>query len=198
MCHAFLNDFNFYHLLFRIDQSIAEDVRKSGCPCGGVLHRADYPRKPRGIRSVLEDAYHTRLSFCCAEDTCRRRRTPPSVRFLGRKVYLGVIVVLVTALHHGLTPKRRRQLVEALEIPPQTLSRWRRWWHEVFAQSRGWRVERGGFVPPIAVGRLPDSLLGRLTGERLSDRVSRLLVLICPVTTGSVDYLRVVVDPQTM
>ena len=198
MCHAFLDDFNFYHLLFRIDQSIAEDIRKNGCPCGGVLHRADYPRKPRGIRSVLNDAYCTRLSFCCAEDTCRRRRTPASVRFLGRKVYLGVIVVLVTALQHGLTPKRRRQLVEALEIPPQTLSRWRRWWREAFAQSRCWQMERGHFVPPIEVGRLPDSLLGRLKDEKLSDRLCRLLVLLCPATTTSVDYLKGVIDPQRM
>ena len=53
MCHAFLADANFYQLLFQIDESIAEDVRARGCGCGGVLHSARYPRKPRGIRSAL-------------------------------------------------------------------------------------------------------------------------------------------------
>lgn len=198
VCHAFLDDFNFYFLLSRIDQSIADEVRKEGCPCGSVLHSARYPRKPRGIRLALDDSYATRLSFCCAEDGCRRRRTPPSVRFLGRKVYLGVMVVLITALHHGLTPKRRRQLIESLDISPQTLSRWRRWWRETFAQSRCWRAESGCFMPPVEVGQLPGALLGRLTGERLPDRLYRLLALIAPVTTVSVDYSRVVIDPQTM
>ena len=42
MCHAFLTDANFYQLLFQIDQSIAEEVRKNGCECGGVLHAAPY------------------------------------------------------------------------------------------------------------------------------------------------------------
>jgi hypothetical protein len=198
VCHAFLHDCNFYHLLFRIDQSIAEEVRKGGCSCGGALHSARYPRKPRGIRSALDASYHTRLSFCCAEEGCRRRRTPPSVRFLGRKVYLAVIVVLITALHHGLTPRRRRQLIEALDVPPQTLSRWRRWWREAFPRSRCWQVERGRFMPPVDVGQLPDSLLCRLIGESLPDRICRLLVLISPVTTPGSDYLGVDVDPQRM
>lgn len=198
VCHAFLDDFNFYRLLSRIDQSIADEVREGGCPCGGVLHSARYPRKPRGIRSALDESYDFRLSFCCAAEGCRRRRTPPSVRFLGRKVYLGVMVVLVTALHHGLTPKRRRQLIEVLDIPPQTLARWRRWWREVFPQSRCWRAESGCFMPPVEVGQLPGALLCRLKGEGLPERLCRLLVLVCPVTTGSAGYLKGVTDPQTM
>ena len=53
-------------------------------------------------------------------DGCRRRSTPPSVRFLGRRVYLGVMVILFTALQNGLTEKRRRELVDRLGVPPQT------------------------------------------------------------------------------
>ena len=91
VCHAFLTDANFYELLFQIDESIAAEVRARGCSCGGQLHRALYPRKPRGIRCALDESYQSRLSFCCAQDGCRRRHTPASVRFLGRKVYLGRI-----------------------------------------------------------------------------------------------------------
>ena len=128
MCHAFFNDSRFYQFLFRIDQDIAAEVQAGGCSCGGVLHSACYPRKPRGIRCALEESCESRLSFCCAIDGCRRRCTPPSVRFLGRKVYLGALVILVMAMEHGLSAKRRKQLIEQLDLYPQTLARWRRWW----------------------------------------------------------------------
>jgi hypothetical protein len=197
VCHAFLTDANFYQLLTRIDESIAEEVRAGGCRCGGQLHSARYPRKPRGLRSALDGSYERRLSFCCAQDGCRRRHTPASVRFLGRKVYLGVIVVLITALHHGLTEQRRRRLIEALDVPAQTLWRWRCWWREQFVQSRCWRALAGQFIPPLVSDRLPGSLLERLSGSALSERLVELLVLLSPVTTAT-GSLRVGGNPQRM
>jgi hypothetical protein len=197
VCHAFLTDAKFYQLLTQIDASIAEEVRARGCDCGGVLHSARYPRKPRGLRSALDDAYERRLSFCCARDGCRRRHTPASVRFLGRKVYLGVIVVLITALNHGLSPPRRRRLVEELDVPAQTLGRWRRWWREQFVQTRCWRGLGGQLIPPLASDSLPGSLLERLTGATLAERLVQLLILISPVTTAT-SSLPVSGDPQKM
>ena len=186
MCHAFVSDARFYQFLFRIDLHIAVEVQGGGCRfCGGVLHSACYPRKPRGLRSALGERYDYRLSFCCASADCRRRTTPPSVRFLGRKVYLGVIVVLISALESGLTAKRRQGLIEKLEVPAQTLWRWQRWWREVFAEGPWWRVERAQFVPPVVAAQLPGSLLGRLQGADLRERVVRLLWLIAPLTTTS-------------
>ena len=103
MCHAFVSDSRFYHFLFHIDQEMANEAQSEGCThCGGRLHVASYPRKPRGIRCVLDESCESRLSFCCATEGCRRRCTPPSVRFLGRKVYLGTMVVLVMAMEYGL------------------------------------------------------------------------------------------------
>lgn len=199
MCHAFLNDARFYRFLFDIDQDIARQVQAGGCSCGGVLHSACYPRKPRGLRSKLDESYTTRLSFCCAEEDCRRRSTPPSVRFLGRKVYLGVIVILVTALVHGLTPKRQKQLVEQLDLWPQTLVHWRKWWREVFPGSRCWLEARGHFIPPVQTDQLPGELLGRLDGKDLCQRLCHLLHLLTPITTTSWSgYLRVIIDPQKM
>jgi hypothetical protein len=197
VCHAFLTDANFYQLLTRIDESIAEEVRAGGCRCGGRLHSARYPRKPRGLRSALDASYERRLSFCCARDGCRRRSTPASVRFLGRKVYLGVMVVLLTALHHGLTAQRRRRLIEQLDVPAQTLWRWRRWWRERFVQSRCWRALAGQLIPPLVSDRLPGSLLERLSGSALSERLVELLVLLSPVTTAT-GSLRVGGNPQRM
>ncbi len=198
MCHNFHSNSTFYKLLSNIDESTAREAQSAGCPwCGGVLHSACYPRKPRGIRSALDESYFSRWSFCCANRECRRRTTPPSVRFLGRKVYLGVIVVLATALHNGLTPKRREQLIEYLDIPVQTLWRWFKWWRETFAESALWRAERGRFVPPVEVGLLADSLLGRVMGKDVSTRVWQMLLLIAPMTTSSCS-LRVRIDPQNM
>ena len=199
MCHAFLIDSRFYRFLFDIDQDIARQVQSGGCSCGGVLHSARYPRKPRGIRTNLPESYKTRLSFCCAEEDCRRRSTPPSVRFLGRKVYLGVMVILITALEHGLSPKRRQWLVETLDIWPQTLSRWRKWWRETFPTSRCWQEARGRFIPPVETDQLPDTLLGRLDGKDLRQRLCHLLLLLTPVTTASwSSCLRVIIDQQKM
>ena len=199
MCHAFLYDSRFYQFLFRIDQEMAAEVRAGGCTCGGALHSARYPRKPRGIRGSLDECYQFRLSFCCAAEGCRRRCTPPSVRFLGRKVYLGVIVILVTALEQGLTAKRRRHLVEALDLWPQTFSRWRQWWRKRFPASRCWETARGRFMPPVDPAQLPGALLGRLTGADLIERLCQLLRLLLPLTTGSWSgYSTVTRDPQKM
>jgi hypothetical protein len=195
VCHAFLTDANFYQLLFQIDESIAEETRQRGCGCGGVLHSARYPRKPRGLRSALDASYQSRLSFCCAQDGCRRRSTPASVRYLGGKVYLGVIVVLITALHHGLTEPRRRPLIEELDVSPQTLWRWHRWWRERFVATRCWKTLTGQFIPPVTADSLPASLLERLTGKTLGERVIQLLVSVCAVTTSS-SSSRVELDPQ--
>ena len=200
MCHAFLNDSRFYQFLFCIDQERANEAQLEGCAhCGGKLHVACYPRKPRGIRCALDESYERRLSFCCARDGCRRRCTPPSVRFLGRKAYLGVIVILVCALEQGLSPNRRKHLIEQLDLWPQTLARWRRWWRQTFAVSRCWQAARGHFVPPVAVGQLPGALLGRLSGVDLRHRLCLLLRLLAPVTTTSWSgSLRVTIDPQKM
>jgi len=121
------------------------------------------------------------------------------VRFLGRKVYLGVIIVLISALEYGLSPKRRKQLVEALDIWPQTISRWKRWWRAVFPESRCWQAMRGHFIPPLNTHHLPGALLGRLKGEDLRQRLCHLLRSLVPITTTSWSgSLRVIIDPQKM
>src|ERR1700726_3419348 len=61
--------------------------------------RGHINRKPRG-----GPQWDRRYSFCCAEEDCRRRLTPESVRFLGRRVYAGLVVVLMATMIHGLKP----------------------------------------------------------------------------------------------
>ena len=90
MCHELLQDPNFFRLLLCIDQELAGELKAGGCVCGGVLHRADYPRKPRGCLAEVRSQFESRWSFCC--NRCRKRSTSMSVRFLGRRVYLAVAV----------------------------------------------------------------------------------------------------------
>lgn len=118
-----LGDVRLFDLLGQIDEDLAWQVRERGCRCGGRLHRACYPRKPRGGPGGLSAQYEQRLSYCCAEDGCRKRRTPPSVRFLGRKVYLGAVVVLVSALRQGPSPMRVRVLQQLFGVGERTLRR---------------------------------------------------------------------------
>ncbi len=184
MCHAFLSDPNFYDLLFRLDEDLAGEVRAAGCACGGVLHSARYPRKPRGMRTALGEAYETRLSFCCAREGCRRRRTPPSVRFLGRRVYLGTVVVLVTALCHGPSHVRLTQLREWFGVSIRTLNRWRKWWREVFVGTPFWQAVKGRFVPPLQSRVLPAGLLERFAGTEMPRPLIELLRFLTPLTVA--------------
>lgn len=116
MDHRLLQQVIFWTGLLSLDQELAEEVRLGGCSCGGVLHRADFRRKPRGGPPNLPAEYCYRFSFCCNREGCRKRVTPPSVRFLGRKVYLHAVIILVAALRQGATPRRVRLLAERFEI----------------------------------------------------------------------------------
>jgi len=183
VCHALLHDASLYDVLLKFDHDLAADARAAGCPCGGVLHSARYPRKPRGGPDELGPEYRTRLSFCCAVDGCRQRVTPPSVRYLGRRVYLGAVVVLVTAMRAGLTARRAAQLREVLGVSVRTLARWRRWWQETFVASSFWRGVKGRFVPPVDPGELPATLLERFVADHARDRLVSVLRFLTPITT---------------
>jgi hypothetical protein len=158
-----LSDTRFFELLGRIDEDEAERTRQRGCPCGGVLHSAGYPRKPRGGPPELGPEGCRRASFCCARDGCRRHSTPPSVRFLGRKVFFGLVVVLVPILREGLTPARFARLQEQLGVSRRTVLRWRRFWQEIFPASRRWPRVVAELVV-VDRGRLPGSLVAAFTG----------------------------------
>ena len=180
-----LADARFHQLLLAFDADLADAARAERCaPCGGTLHSACYPRKPRGRPCRLGPEHDRRFSFCCAVDGCRSRATPPSLRFLGRKVYLAAIVVLVAIMRHGVTASRMERLSEAVGVDRRTVERWRRWWREGFTATRFWKVARAMFMPPIDGERLPASLLERFTGDD-ADRLIALLRFIGPVTGGS-------------
>jgi hypothetical protein len=102
-------------------------------------------------------------------------------------------------LEHGVCSAHRHGLTESLDLWPQTVARWRKWWQGSFVASRCWREARGRFVPPVDTSRLPGELLGRLVGANTDHRCRLLLRLLTPVTTTSwTGSVRVMIDPQTM
>jgi hypothetical protein len=183
MYHELLLCASFWAFLFTVDKDLAEAVRKARCSCGGRLHRANYPRKPRGGCENLPASYGYRLSFCCERDGCRKRATPRSVRFLGRKVYLGAVVVLVAAMRQGPSPRRVRELSRLFDADRRTIDRWRIFWREHFPQTPFWKANRSRLVPKIDVTQLPRALLDAFVHSPASrEQWKRLLEFISPIT----------------
>jgi hypothetical protein len=173
---------SFWAFLFSIDQDLANSARQQGCPCGGRLHSAKYPRKPRGDDNLSEQ-YSRRLSFCCELDGCRKRLTPPSVRFLGRKVYLGAVVILVAAMRQGPSPRRAHELSQLFGADRQTIARWQVFWREHFPQTVFWKMARGRFAPGAATDALPLSLLEAFyRSEDPCRDWGQLLLFLSPIT----------------
>jgi hypothetical protein len=180
-----LGDAELYRLLLRFDEDLARSTQAGRCGwCGGRLDRADYPRKPRGVPPELGAEYAVRLSLCCAAEGCRRRATPPSVRFLGRRVYVGAALVSITALDAGAQRAEVRQLRAWLGLSARTLARWRRWWRAVFAESPFWRAARGQLRTPVSATALPGGLLQRFAGDLRGQLIAGLRFL-APITTSA-------------
>jgi hypothetical protein len=182
MYQTLLADASFFRFLLECDEELAEEARRRGCVfCRGVLHRADYERRPRGEPRGLGAGFARRHSFCCAREGCRKRNTPPSLRFLGGRVYLGAVVVLVAAMREGPTPTRLERLRELVGVCPRTVRRWRRWWQSTFPRTAVWTATRGLLGRPVEEERLPRSLLDRLLGT-VRDRVVAFLRLVSPLS----------------
>jgi len=183
MYHDLIRKSSFWVFLFSVDKGLADTIGEQACPCGGRLHRANYPRQPRGGPDDLPKEYCYRLSFCCNRDGCRKRVTPPSVRFLGRKVYLGAVVILVAAMRQGPSPRRVRELNRLFGADRRTIARWQVFWREQFPQTPFWKVNRGRLVPVVDVTALPRSLLEAFV-HRDNDREDwkKLLGFLSPIT----------------
>jgi hypothetical protein len=173
VCHALLQTPSFYGLLRRLDEDLTREVREKGCcHCGGPLHCADYPRKPRGCPPQARPDCDVRLSLCCAD--CRKRTTPDSVRFLGQRVYLAIIVVLQSKRSEGCS------LDGLPNIGWATLRRWRQWWSETFPGTPAGRWLCGCMPPTPEPHIYPDCMLQTVEGDTASDRMVAVLRLLRP------------------
>jgi hypothetical protein len=103
------------------------------------------------------------------------------VRFLGRKVYVEVTVLL--ACLAATARDKARELAPPSAAPVRTVRRWLAWWRTVFVASKFWSDARARMLPPVAERLLPGSLLRRFTATSALMDLARF---IAPVTTGSV------------
>lgn len=171
MVHELFFGVAFFSLITGLDAKIAVAVAAGGCRwCGGPLHRSNYPRKPRGaLFAGAGEAFSLRHSLCCGRRGCRRRALPPSLRFLGRRVYLEAVVLIasvVALLGFGLRDASRQT-----GVPRRTLRRWGAWWTEAFPMSPLWVELKARFAPPPPdATTLPRSLVERLAGDLASER----------------------------
>jgi len=172
----------FFEGLVAVDKAIVESAAREPCrDCGGPLYRGDYRRKPRGGRlAAAAEAFTRRFSLCCGRDGCRHRATPPSVRFLGRRVYVGAVVIVAAAV--ALTAITLGAAIRATGVPAVTTRRWSRWWRGPFTKTRPFVELSARIVPGPEPRRLPISLLERLAGDR-SAAVAELLSWLAPLTT---------------
>ena len=105
-----------------------------------------------------------------------------SVRFLGRRVYLGLAVVLMSAGRSQST-SAVAQLSDTLNVPVRTIQRWRSWWAEQFPLTPLWQAACARFMPPVDLNLLPASLIARFTSAA-AEPLLRLLEFLSPLTVS--------------
>ncbi|MDP3652999.1 MAG: hypothetical protein Q8R67_15075 [Rhodoferax sp.] len=103
-----------------------------------------------------------------------------SVRFLGRRLYLGLIVVLMSVRRTTLSAQAV-QLADALGVPERTIARWRHWWLQVFPTTPLWQAACARFMPPVDTQHLPTSLIERFSGPS-AEVAMRLLAFLRPLS----------------
>jgi len=182
MSHKFLFDANFHLFLNKIDQEFSEEIKQKGCPfCGEKLHQADYPRSPLGMPQLFRDLYERRLSFCC--EVCRKRTTPPSVRFFGRRWYPAPLFILISLLTLGINKRRQTQIHRyfGINVSLSTWKRWRQWWEESFMTKPFWQ-KMNWIVPPLQRnGPFPRAFLEVFQGK-FEEKMFLILRFISPLT----------------
>ena len=172
----------FFRLLEQHDERVVRRVAAEGCPrCDGPLHRGDYDRKPRGaLIAPAGAAFVVRFSLCCGREGCRKRATPPSLRFLGRRVYLGAVVIVASVVARALGVSAESRRVTG--VPVRTKQRWLEWWQGPFVSTEVFVAVCARLVG-VAVDLLPASIVSRLPGSP-REQVRVMLELLAPLTTG--------------
>lgn len=104
------------------------------------------------------------------------------MRFLGRRVYVAVVLMLVSPRGGA----QGRALCALLTIPERTLDRWRTWWAQDFSCTPFWQSKRERFAVPVETTQLPQSLLARFDKDSAADRMMQLLRFVSPLSTRAV------------
>ncbi|MBI4870222.1 MAG: hypothetical protein HY814_01495 [Candidatus Riflebacteria bacterium] len=146
---------------------------------------ANFPLKCLMLLAGIVGLLTLRFSFCCA--VCRCRQTPASVRFLGRRRYGAVLVLLLCVARSWDAKHAVRKMTQFLgvEVSEATLARWASWWRHEVPRTPWWQVVRSRFAAPLAAENLAAELVGALRALASEENLLRLLELLGPLTTSS-------------
>jgi hypothetical protein len=137
-----------------------------------------------GLPSQFRDQYDERLSFCCKQ--CRKRTTPPSVRFFGRRWFPAPLFILISVLALGVNERRLSQVKRyfGMVVSESTWKRWRGWWRESFGGTLFWQQAKGLVITARETDRaFPRALLRMFKGV-LEEKIALLLRFLSPLTGG--------------
>ncbi len=156
-----------------------------GCSCGRVLHRADFRGSRAEDRRICRRSTVIASASAATGRSCRKRVTPPSVRFLGRKVYLHAVIILVAALRQGATPRRPLTGRTVRDRPAHHRPLARSFGRSSFRRPRSGR-SHAALLPLVTPPRCPESCCGGFSGRFRSHRGLEEAVGFSPITiTGS-------------
>ena len=106
------------------------------------------------------------------------------MRFLGPRVFIATVVVLIAMLQQGASDARLQGLAHVVSVDRHTVERWRRWWRDTFTATPFWQAARATLMPPVEHAALPAALLDRFAGDA-GDRLVALLRFLGPITGGT-------------
>lgn len=144
---------------------------------------ANFPRKCVVVLAGILGLLTLRFSFCCA--VCRRRQTPPSVRFLGGRRYGAVLVVLLCAARSWDVKSQVGRMSQLLgvEVSEATLARWASWWRHEVPSTPWWEVVRSRFSKPLLGKNLAAELVTEFAALASEDGMVALLEFLSPLAT---------------
>jgi hypothetical protein len=184
MLPELLQKASLFSLLHRIDMDLGRQHQQGGCAyCNGPLHQANYMRKPRGGPDGIPEECCLRLSLCCGRQGCRRRSLPPSVRFMGQRVYWGCVILVVMTLRQGRPDgMSANKLKKLFGVTRLTIKRWVAYFRDVFPSTARWQRLRGRVSASVRDSDLPGALVRffLLTSESAQKGLIACLQFLAP------------------
>jgi hypothetical protein len=96
---------------------------------------------------------------------------------------LGAIVILISAMRQGPSPRRVRELSQRFGADRRTVARWQVFWREHFPQTPFWKVARARLVPVVTIVSLPYSIVDAFhSRHRICRAWTLLLRFLLPIT----------------
>lgn len=157
--------------LYKLDQEIAKELQKKGCIfCGSKLDVANYMRKPRGIDEEIPEEMQIQFSLCCRD--CRKRAKPISLRFLGPKVYIFLVVIKAMVEFNHQKSCNYQVLKDRYGVTHRTVNRWQNFWKKCVPVGDFFKRIAGILPLPIDTSGMPNYILKQFKKTNEAEGIS--------------------------